>query len=351
MKIASATLRCGMTLPELLIVVAIIGLLAVTVLPALSTTTEARRTREAARIVGGYCARAQGSAIGKSQWSGLLLQTTSNASMVVSQLRLASVPRPYSGAIPNARLAVQLGPDPINASTCAVLPESACPTINASPSASPQEISDLGSSSVNVHPQDLIRFGGEGSTYEIVVSSSTAIVVRMRDGGGGPSAGFSTGNHPWPALTPAAHTFEIFRQPVATGLPFEIPNNRVIDMGWSGYGPSDDVTAASYQRFNVPGQTVSILFDATGRVRLMMKGTGRVVPLHPVYLLVGRADRVGNTFASTLSTQDDSIGVNWQYTDSWWIAIEPLTGVVRSAECKQDAATVTESQLFIRNKL
>ena len=341
-----------MTLPELLIVVAIIGLLAVTVLPALGTTTESRRTREAARVISGYCARAQGSAIGKAQWNGLLLQTTNTTSTVVSQLRLAAVPPPYTGAVLNARLAVQAGTNPVNSGTCVALPESACPTINSSPTASPAELSDIASDSVNVRPHDLIRFAGEGATYDIVSASSTAITLRNRDGGSGAAiAGFSTTNQPWPAATPAVHTFEIFRQPIATGQPVEIPNNRVIDMAWSGYGPSNDDTATNYSRFNAAGQQVAILFDATGRMRLVMRGTSRITPLHPVYFLVGRPDRVGNDVASSLSTTDDSLGTNWQYADSWWIAIEPLTGAVRSAECKPHGSTVTESQLFIRNQL
>jgi prepilin-type N-terminal cleavage/methylation domain-containing protein len=72
--------RRGMTLSELLIVVAIIGLLAVTVLPALGTTTEARRSREAARLVSGYCARAQGAAIGQADWTGLMITPSGSTS-------------------------------------------------------------------------------------------------------------------------------------------------------------------------------------------------------------------------------------------------------------------------------
>lgn len=343
--------RRGMTMPELLIVVAIIGLLAVTVLPAIGTTTEARRGREAARVTSGYCARAQASAIGRQQWSGLLLQPSGNASLAVSQLRLATIPPPYTGAILNARLAVQSGTSPVNSGTCSALPESACPTINSSPSGSPVEISDISSPAANVRLLDLIRFGGDGPTYEITAFSAAEIRFRTRDAAGASNAGFTTANQPWPAATPATHTFEIFRQPAVTGQPVEIPNRRVIDLGWSGYGPSNDDLALSYIQLATAGQTASILFDATGRMRLIMRGTTRTIPQHPVYLLIGRPDRVGNPFSAALSAADDSIGANWQYADSWWIVIDPLTGAVRSAECRPNALTVTESQLFIRNQL
>jgi type II secretory pathway pseudopilin PulG len=340
-----------MTLPELLIVVAIIGLLAVTVLPALSTTTEARRGREAARLVSGYCARAQGAAIGQSDWTGLMIMSGSTARSAF-ELRMARVPPPYTGAILNARLAVQSGTFPFNSGTCVAFPESACPTLNSTPSASPLELDDIASVPVNVQPQDTIRFDGEGPIYEIVSRGAGGITFRNRDGGAALNAGFSTTNQPWPAATPATHTFEIFRKPVPKGQPFEIPNKRVIDLGWSGYGPANDLTAVNYTPLlNVPGQTVSLLFDAIGRMRLIMRGTARVTPQHPVYLLVGRPDRVGNTPSTSLSANDDSLGANWQYASSWWIAIEPLTGNVRSAECRPNATTVTESQEFIRGQL
>jgi prepilin-type N-terminal cleavage/methylation domain-containing protein len=338
-----------MTLPELLIVVAIIGVLAVTVLPALSTTSEARRTREAARVTSGFCARAQSGAIGKRDWFGLLLAPLAGT-LTVAELRLAAVPPPYAGATLDARVAIQPGTSPINSGTAIALPASACPVLNATPTSSPLELSDIANAAVNVQPQDLIQFDGEGPSYEIVSASTTEIIFRNRDGVMTTSAGFDTANRPWPAATPATHAFEIFRRPALSGQPFSIPNNRVIDLRWSGYGPSNDPLASSYVLFNSAGQAISILFDATGRMRLIMRGGNRVVPQHPVYLLVGRPDRVGNVFSSSLSASDDSVGANWQYADSWWIAFDPLTGAVRSAECRPNASTVTDSQSFIRNQ-
>jgi hypothetical protein len=323
------------------------------VLPSLATTTEARRTREAARVVSGICARAQSAAIGKSEWTGLLISTASN-SQIGFELGLAAVPPPYTGAVLNARLAIQTGTSTTGSINVA-LPASACPIASGTNATPLNELSDVGTANINAG--DLIQFDGTGPAFEVATITTGTVQFRIRDIGSN-SAGFSATNQPWPAATPATHTFEIFRQPVPKGQPFEIPNGRVIDLRWSGYGPSNDPTATSYTALqSAVGQTVSIVFDSTGRMRLIMRGptltagSTRVIPQHPVYLLIGRADRAGNAAAAPLDPADDSLGANWQYPDSWWIAIDPLTGTVRSAECRANATTVTESQEFIRNLL
>lgn len=339
---ANFSTRHGMTLTELLIVVAIIGLLAVTVLPSLATTTEGRRTREAARVVSGICARAQSFAIGKRDWAGMLIATGSNSTGALD-IRLVSVPPPYTGAVLNASLAVQTGTTTTGLSNVA-LAASACPVASGtSATNTPLELSDI--TTANVHPGDLIQFDGASAVYEIATVATGSIQFQIRQTGSS-NAGFSTTNQPWPAATPATHTFEIFRRPMPKGQTFTVPNGRAIDMAWSGY---DD--PPGYARFNTVGEQVSVLFDTTGRMRLIMRGGTRVPPQYPVYLLVGRPDRVGNTYISPLSTADDSLGANWQYPDSWWIAIDPLTGTVRSAECRPNAISVTQSQEFIRSQL
>jgi hypothetical protein len=54
---------------------------------------------------------------------------------------------------------------------------------------------------------------------------------------------------------------------------------------------------------------------------------------------------------ATLSPTDDSLGANWQYPDSFWIGIDILSGVCKTAECRPNATGVIDSQLFIRQAL
>jgi hypothetical protein len=84
--------------------------------------------------------------------------------------------------------------------------------------------------------------------------------------------------------------------------------------------------------------------------------TTRLTVTGPVFLLLGRADRAGQASAAA-NPADDSVGANWQYSDSVWIAIDPFTGAVRSAECKPNAAgandteKMLDSQQWIRQAL
>lgn len=333
-----------MTLIELMIVVAILGLLAITVLPNVSNSVESRRSREAVRLVSGFCSRAQAAAIGQQRWAGLLMVPANSA---VTTLRMAAVPETYDGASLNARLAIQRIPSGVVTGTA--VPMSSCPVINATPSPTPLELDDV-VTAAQVQAGDLIQFGNDPRLYEVLTSGLAGITFRMRNSGGGEIAGFTANNTPWPAETPVTHTFSIFRQPRPFGLPFEIPDNRIIDLSWSGYGPNGAGALAGYTRFNPGNLPVAVLFDATGRLRQIIRGTARVPVTAPVYLLVGAADRVGNAPAN-LDPNDVSLGANWQYSDSWWIVIEPFTGAVRVAQCKPNAssaATVTDSQQFVR---
>jgi hypothetical protein len=84
---------------------------------------------------------------------------------------------------------------------------------------------------------------------------------------------------------------------------------------------------------------VTVLFDATGRVRQIFTqnaaGANRITVTGPVFFLVGRVDRANNdpTLASTYDGKDDTKGFNWQYGDSYWIVIDPASGIVKTSEC------------------
>ena len=318
--------RRGMTLVELLIVIAILGLLAVTVLPALSTTTDARRSREAARSVSSYVAKAQSRAIGRPEWAGLWL--TPPASIPLASfsidLYLAAVSPLFRGDSPSAFVRGSPAPAGSTFNITAGSLQSLTPTVNVG---------------------DLVRFDGQLPWYEYVNPTT----IQLRDSGGD-NVNQTSLNTPWPASA-VPHTFEVLRRPIRPGSPMTIADGRCVDLGWSGCGGS---TPASYLPFgNSPGP-ISILFDGTGRLRQLFYGAARHPVVGPVYLLIGRTDRAGNNPA-VLSNTDDSVGANWQYSDSYWIAIDPMTGIARTAECTRQAGLASDnvfaSQSFIRSEI
>ena len=325
-----------MTLVELLVVVAILGLLAVTVLPNISNTTDDRRTREAVRSVTSFIAKSQSRAIGRPEWSGFSLVPPNNTAPFAIDVFLADVPAAYKGDDFNATVTVSgsgSSPRPLTFAGAFV-------------SGSPK--------SADIATGDLIRFDGRGPWYEL---SANAAACSLRSLSGNEAiAGQNPLNTPWPAAT-ANHSFEILRQPSRAGSPFTMADERCVDLAWSGHGSK---SAFMYFGSAATGQSLTVLFDASGRLRQIVLGGSRITPDGPVMLLVGKSVRAGQP-AAALSATDDTLGANWQYADSFWILIDPQSGICRSAECDARSvavlgianplAAVVESQNFIRSEL
>ena len=305
-----------MTLVELLVVIAILGLLAVTVLPALSTTSDARRTREAARIVGSYIAKAQSRAIGRTEWAGFWLTPPNDSANFALDLYLADVPAAFCGdTIPTTIQGAANGAGAFILSS-----------------------GSLTGITVTGSIFDLVRFDGQGPWYEY--QSATSVGLRG-------SSSQTLINTSWPAPPPATHTFELLRQPIRAGSPLTLADGRCVDLYWSGY---DRPTYDWFGSTGSPPGSIAILFDATSRLRQLFYGGIRSDITKPVYLLIGRSDRAGN-LSATLSAADDSLGANWQYPDSYWIAIDPISGVTKTAECGPNYSNPFLSQGFIRSEI
>ncbi|MFN9368476.1 MAG: Tfp pilus assembly protein FimT/FimU [Planctomycetia bacterium] len=341
--------RRGTSMSELLVVVAIMGTVAVTVLPNVAGTVELRRSREAARTVVSFVGKANARALGRREWSGFLVVPAGSAASAAVDLQLAEQPAAYRGDTVDAALS-------ISGSTA---------TTRTARAGTSDQLKFSGT--VGVAAGDLIRFAGRGPLFEITSASTMEVVFRLRGSegfGANEDAGLTQHNTPWPAPAPATHPFEILRKPLPCGSPLSLADGRCIDLYWSGFGPpAVGAVAGTFRRFTTAGTTVSVLFDGTGRLRQIVEATpaatNRLTVTGPLFLLVGRAIRAeGNpAAAATFSSADDASGANWQYPDSYWIAIDPETGIVKSAECmhrRQNGtlvADVIESQTLIRQLL
>ena len=208
--------RAGMTLVELLVVVAIIGLLAVTVLPNVASTTENRRSREAARVTSTFFAKAQSRAIGRPEWAGVtvLPPPTNTAALFAIDLFQANVPQVYRGE--SYAATATINPNDTGFSRGLTYSDGTIPAPR------------------NVQLGDLIRFDSRGPWYELGAAGTK---IQFRGTTGIQSAtemvSQTERNTPWPT-TGAPHPFEILRQPVRNGSAFTIPDGRCVDLAWSG---------------------------------------------------------------------------------------------------------------------
>lgn len=346
--IAPSMQRRGASLSELLVVVAIMGTVAVTVLPNVAGTAEARRSREATRTAVSFVGKANARALGRREWSGFVVAATGSTAFAALDLQLAEQPIAYRGDTVDAAVTI-----------------SGTASLTRTASGNAGQLTASGTAGVSAG--DLIRFDGRGPQFEITAATASQVTFRLRGGegfGAAEDAGLTQHNTPWPAPAPSTHTFEILRKPMPSGSPLTLADGRCIDLFWSGFGPPQvGAVAGTYRRFTTAGASVTALFDGTGRLRQIVETTpavtSRLTVTGPLFLLVGRAIRAEGSVAAaaTFNAADDASGANWQYNDSYWIAIDPETGIVKSAECmarRSDGTLVTdviESQTLIRQQL
>jgi prepilin-type N-terminal cleavage/methylation domain-containing protein len=320
-----ATRRAGMTLVELLVVVAIVGLLAVTVLPTLATTTEGRRTRETTRMITSFIAQRQAKALGHPTGLGFgLVKTGTGMRAGVIDLVPAVIPDAYRG-------------DTLTASVTLTAPSMTLAFTDAFSTGA----------LVSCTTGDLIRFDGRGAWYNLIANGTpTACTLRSSTAAHVDAlAGQTAMNTPWPAAS-GAHSFEILRGPQRAGGAVAIGDGRCIDVYWSFAG-----TMRLDRDLPTMPAVMYFMFDAAGRIRQFSAGADRCCPDGPILLLVGRVDRAGQDYSPTLDASDDTRGANWQYADSEWVAIDLMSGVTKSAPCAAGAANVAGSQTFIKSAM
>jgi prepilin-type N-terminal cleavage/methylation domain-containing protein len=331
MTAIAASRRVGMTLVELLVVVAIIGLLAVTVLPSLANSTEGRRTRETTRLLTSFVARSQATAFGQAFPTGFAMRRIdADVRSPAIDLVPSRVPEAYRGDSPSAYVR----------GTPSTLP-SGQPIMTLSFTNSFTTGTFMSCTS-----GDLIRFGGSGPWY-LVLTEPTGTACTLRSGSNtsvDSMAGQTLLNTPWPQGS-VWLSFELQRQPQASGGVVSLGEGRCVDVFWSSLGqPSrayvgEDLSSTSAAR----SVQISVLFDASGGLRQVVAGSNRFSPDGPILLLVGRVDRAGAdpVLPSPTNAGDDSQGANWQYADSMWVAIDPISGICRSAASDAAAAAQT----------
>lgn len=304
-----------MTIVELLVVVLILGLLSATVLPNLSTSIEGRRTREAARGISTFIARAQSRAIGAPGLRGFTIQPLAASPAAGVDFYASNSPPPYGGSSQTSRA-----------------------TFSPSGSLELDQATRNDIQAGGFTEGDAIQFGGHGPYFKFVPPDRIAMWTEINQ---------NPGNTAWPQMPPGGLPFRIIKQPRrASSGTFQAQKGAAIDLFWSCLGtqPFGPMVAAN------PGLPITFLFDVGGRpLEIVHSGGARTRVTAPIFLLVGSAELAGNhPTAQATADSENRTGANWQHADSVWLAIDHHTGVVKHGPVTPNANNVLESQWFVR---
>lgn len=311
-----------MTLPELLVVVAIIGLLAVTVLPVLGGSRKRTQAREAADLVVSHvsevAAKALGSRYGASTWYETEPVGAGNDQAVV-QLGYG-----------RARMGVT-GSTSITASGSVSL--------------------SAGLASYLPAP---IEFAGSPNHF---LATSTSQISATASGLSALNRTLSNSTIPI-SNKPVPYVLHLPPRLRMTASARSVPANMAIDFACSSIGVAGFTEPTSKVVSLANYKCVAITFDRTGRAARVWLTAGhpettptsawQFVTLDsatPIVFLVGPRGNIGNAYVA--APTDDDPGATWQDPDARWVLVDPRTSVVRSIENYAKATTLDQSLRFV----
>ena len=305
----------------MLIVVSIMMLLVVAAATTFRPATESRRIREAARAINVYLSSARNRAMETGRPCGVMLRrfavSTTPPVGCVMTLDQCEVPPCYCGDTEQSTARVQYDAtaNEIIATLCT--------------SDSPDNL---------LRNLDLIQFNYQGPCYSIKNLNSPDYIIA--------SSGTwelhcdATGQWvPWPTAPPFPSVpYRIFRTPVkGAAAPLQLPASAVVDLEASGIDGG-----ASFSPATNPGD-VMILFAPNGsvdRVYIIGDPSSPYVVTNPIFLLVGKRERVGTTF---YAAPNETQMTNYQDLNNIWVVINPQTGLINSEPVGSSTASIPQS--------
>lgn len=287
----------GMTMIELLIVVAVMVILMGISLPMMKTGIEGRKLRETARQVNTTVELAKSLAAESGRYAGIILDTEElpedTTKLFARRIFMAETPPPYAGDVVGALAKIIVdtssGTDVLTARF---------------------NLDGLSANLSNiVRAGDLIRFDYRNPTYQVTNVTVNATLFTLVLSGA-----------PWPT-DGASLPYQIIRHPEKSSVsPFELPNGAVIDFSSSGFGASDT-------RLATASGPVTIVFGPSGRLVGVMGINLSRSPTETLHLLIGNLENLG-----ALNLADPS---------TLWVSIGHHTGRVTTADSGVSASAMT----------
>ncbi len=316
--------RNAMTLVELLVVVTIIGLLALTVGPMLQSNNDNRVLSNAADLMSLHLSDASSQSIGQSKGVGVWLEGT-NLGQPLFALEFARTPSPVSGT------ATVTSPSPVGAPplprAMIALPSSPDPT------------------------GGRIQFLGSPSVFQV---ASPGIIQMLEN--------HNYNNDSFPKVgTPIPYQLTLPPRVKNSFRSRQLSGGACIDAAYSSIGLHG--TSGLYRPL-AAFSAVAVMFDALGRptTAWLQSANGSferhdLGPLDVLLLLIGSAAQAGNDVVA--EPDDDNPGANIQNPYAVWVVLDPKTGASMTVE--NNAAGITPAnnasvnlltaQQFVRQKL
>lgn len=311
--------RRGMTLVELLMVVAVMTILMVVAIPMLRPAFEDRQLREASRQVNTVFAGAQARAASTGRSVGIWIerQRDEDGRLYATRLYTAEVSPGYTGAILGARATIE-------PTTFTLPPSAATEWPNEFDGTS---LGRLHFSEGNAYLQSLvadteiffIRFDHKGYNYACIrVGADFFISTPL-------------GIPPGTAHTGSGLTYEITRGPSKSAVtPVTLPGDSILDLTVSGVGLSQYSHSFDYELLPSPPPSplpppapVIIMFAPTGQLGHVYVDNVAKMPVGPVHLLVGRRSKISDD----VTLHDPELS-NISDSTNLWITINNRTGAI-----------------------
>ena len=327
--------RRGVTLTELLVVVAIIIIVTAVLVPMLSPILEGREVREAARQVNVYIQRARARALELGRPVGVVIRRSDSDPDIAYQLSLAEQPPTFTG-FSNASRAL------VTSNNIAQLVMSTTSNTDSPPPPESKEAMLL------IQCNDYVRFNFRGPKYRILRKDIAKSRIQFE-------VAFDQPLVHYPENQPLH--YEIFRRPRQTAAtPLELPTGTALIMNLSGVGL--DATRLAVQ----PGLSPSIgMMEFQSLITDEQEDVGSVQPdqMPPLTIMFnpnGEVQRIYRVFPPAIAGNSppwtvsyppkrpqaaiylflgkDGVSnplVNLADTSNLWIRIDPRSGATTTA--------------------
>ena len=312
----------AMTLVEILVVIAIIGLLATLMVPAVKYQYRNRSVVEGERQLNAFIGAAQARAQQLGRPVGIWIErfqkeaplpmaganpvfpAGANYAVTVYQ---AEVPRPYTGDLRDSRLTVAN-----NGTDWVIIFPPASALLNPN------------NPLIRVGERFKIQFDHRGPFHEAMrlatpTTPGAAEYVLLLDAIG------TGGQIPKAALNGSGVPYTVHRRPARSfNPPLRLPQGAVIDLSVSGIGHDGYEFVSPLSAAQRP---VVVMFEPDGSVGDVYYNGGVDQPLGWIHLLVGRQEQVNPT-TPLLDTETET--ANLMNTENRWVSINHRTGTVTS---------------------